>query len=150
MVNIQRVKEYIKCPKCGEEAELDPEILTSYPPQRRWRCKHCGEVGTDYCENLDIYVHRELEKIDALEAKDVDSTLTTNSFDESYLNVSTIACPELCVYSKCIVCDCDIEIPLTASFYVPYICDECKEILKHLVDVERKRRKAWEKLAELL
>lgn len=41
-----KIKELIKCTNCGEDSEIDTTmILTSYPPQYKWRCPHCGAIG---------------------------------------------------------------------------------------------------------
>jgi hypothetical protein len=41
-----KIKEFIKCTNCGEDAEIDTTmILASYPPQYQWRCPHCGAIG---------------------------------------------------------------------------------------------------------
>ena len=157
MVRTQRIKEYIKCPKCGEEAELDPEILTSMPPQRRWRCKHCGDIGTDCCHNLQIYVHDEPEIIEDTKIENIGEITISESISKDLEGVAILpleSTGELSVVTKCEICDKDINVPCSILDYnlarVPHICNECKEMLKYMIEKERKKLEAYAKLAKLL
>ena len=106
-------KEHVVCPKCGEVADLDPEILTSMPPQRRIRCPHCGLVTSDFCHNLNIFYGDEKPKqpwiIDDI-LPDVKATYMT----------------------KCIICG--DSIPVNATAYEPsaHVCENCKRAILKL------------------
>ena len=99
-------EEFIKCPNCGKFAKLDPEILTSYPPKRRYRCSHCGEIGVDFCHNLHIIY--EDQKPETAEEWHIGSKRATD----------------------CIICG------ETTEFYGdithPFICGKCKRAIKRL------------------
>ena len=157
MVRTKRVKEYIKCPKCGEEAELDPIIFTSYPPHRRWRCKHCGDVDMDYCDNLQIYVHDEPEIIEDDKIEDIDKIIVGESINNELEGIKILPLDSgvgLNVVVRCEICDKEIQVPCSCLDYslakVPHICNECKEMLKYMIENERKKLEAYAKLAKLL
>jgi hypothetical protein len=47
-------KEYIKCPYCGEAAEVNTSmVLTSYPAQYSYHCDHCDKHGFIFCHDLE-------------------------------------------------------------------------------------------------
>ena len=98
--------EYIHCPHCGELAKLDPEILTSLPPQRRYRCAHCGEIGTIYCHEAQIIIDPNWKPWFGAE-------------DEKQPE------PILHSYTHCLICGASIPVSLTEAH--TKICDNCKE-----------------------
>lgn len=50
----EREKEYIKCPHCGEAAEVNTSmVLTSYPAQYGYHCEHCDKHGFIFCHDLE-------------------------------------------------------------------------------------------------
>jgi ribosomal protein S27E len=52
-VAINDIKSYIKCPNCGDVAEVNMSgVLTSYPPQYHWDCSHCHSSGSIFCDEV--------------------------------------------------------------------------------------------------
>ena len=37
---------------CNHDKVYDKNILTSYPPQQKWKCKVCGETGIDIMKGI--------------------------------------------------------------------------------------------------
>lgn len=90
---------FCKCGKCGKMAEVDTTIvLTSYPPQYNYYCKHCGTHGYTFCDNV---VRSES---DAEIDPDNQVILTT-----------------------CLICGERTTIPATPNYNKNVICDKCKK-----------------------
>ena len=52
-MNINNLKSYIKCPNCGDVAEVDTGVvLASSPAQYSWSCPHCCGHGFIYCDEV--------------------------------------------------------------------------------------------------
>ena len=50
---LNNTKIYIKCPDCGDVAEVDTSVaLASSPAQYSWSCSHCHSHGFIYCEEV--------------------------------------------------------------------------------------------------
>ena len=145
MLNDYRVKEYIKCPHCGEDALLDPEILTSYPPQRRYHCSHCGASGSEFCHKLDIFIKDdELDIIDdnidkVVESDPIVGPSSDYSIDDyagailDWPNIES----NVRVYSRCEICDEAFDAGPACSCGVSliyHICPNCRSKLKYLLD----------------
>ena len=138
MLTTTKVKEYIKCPHCGQEAILDPEVLTSMPPQRRYHCNSCGKEGTIFCHEVEIFA--KLEEDSKVENTSTQVNVYENNKDSlvsNEYNQATFEAVDTKLSSKCEICDKEIEIPCHGLDYnylnAPHICDECREILKVLV-----------------
>ena len=99
-------QEHVTCPKCGEIADLDPEVLTSMPPQRRIRCPHCGYVGFEFCHKLHIFYEDENEP-------------------ETIHTPTTSAQTKLGI--ECIICGETTEF--TGNIATPHICPKCKKAI---------------------
>ncbi len=104
-------EEHVVCPKCGEAANLDPEVLTSMPPQRRIRCPHCGYVGSDFCHNLQIFY---------------DTPNKPWTFD------GTIKSENLKSYTKCIICGDLVAFNMAAQEPSAHVCENCKRAILKL------------------
>ena len=92
-------KAFCRCGKCGKMAEVDTSrVLTSYPPQYNYYCKHCGTHGYTYCDNV---VHRE----DGVEV-DTDNQV---------------------VLTTCLICGETVAIPAEPNYDKIVICDKCKQ-----------------------
>ena len=100
----EQSQEHVVCPNCGKAANLDPEILTSMPPQRRIRCPHCGYVGSEFCHSLNIFYGDE-------------KPAQPWPYDvmPEYKATST---------TKCIICG--EETTFAGEIDHPYICKNCK------------------------
>lgn len=104
-------QEHVKCPNCGETADLDPEVLTSMPPQRRIRCSHCGYIGTEYCHNLQIFYDNQ---------------------NKPWMFEGTIPSENLKSYTKCIICGDLVAFNMTAQEPSAHVCDNCKKAILKL------------------
>lgn len=94
-------KTYIKCPHCGEAAEVNTSIvLTSYPAQYGYHCKHCGKHGYIFCHEL---FERQIKKIP-------EKTITLED-----LSTSCLVCGE--------------PVPATKLTYEAAICEKCKKAI---------------------
>lgn len=92
-------KAFCKCDKCGKMAEVDTSmILTSYPPQYNYYCKHCGTYGYTYCDNV---VYRE-ENIKV----DTDNQV---------------------LLTACLICGETVAIPATPNYDKAVVCEKCKQ-----------------------
>jgi len=94
--------EYIQCPHCGELAKLDPEILTSLPPQRRYRCSHCGQIGTIFCHEARIILGDE----------------------KGWKPWDQMPEPKALYGTRCIICGEEHSISIFHEG--PFVCDKCK------------------------
>ena len=134
-------KEYIRCPKCGDLAELDPEILTSFPPQRMWHCSHCGDVGSDYCHNLEIITVENTVEIDdgtIVDKPDDLLTLPTVHELEKYFTIeNAIALGNVKSYCTCELCGKEFEVG-DANYSGPIkpFCPNCLEKLRKLIGIK--------------
>ena len=104
-------KAYIKCPHCGEAAEVNTSmVLTSYPAQYGYHCKHCDRHGYIYCHELP------------------EKQLVTKE-----LNLQSIEIPEssgaLCI--PCLICG-ESVVPSYRSGYEVGICEDCKKAILKL------------------
>lgn len=104
-------EEHVICPDCGEIANLDPEVLTSLPPQRRIRCPHCGYVGTDFCSNLQIFYDKP---------------------NKSWPFEGTIPEASLKQYTKCIICGDTVVFNAMAQEPSAHVCNNCKKAILKL------------------
>lgn len=103
-------EEHVICPNCGETANLDPEVLTSMPPQRRIRCPHCGYVGSEFCHNLQVFY---------------DTPNKPWAF-------GAIKSENLISYTKCIICGDSVAFNMTAQEPSAHVCDNCKKAILKL------------------
>ena len=52
-MEINNLKSYIKCPNCGDVAEINMSgVLASDPPQYHWDCSHCHSSGSIFCDEV--------------------------------------------------------------------------------------------------
>lgn len=100
-------EEHVICPSCGETANLDQEILTSMPPQRRIRCPHCGYTSSEFCHNLNIFYGDEKP-----------TQPWPYEVMPEYKAAST---------TKCIICG--EETTFAGEIDHSYICKDCKEVV---------------------
>ena len=53
LLNTDLNKAYCTCKKCGQAAEVDTSlVLTSYPPQYNYYCRHCDTHGYTLCSEV--------------------------------------------------------------------------------------------------
>ena len=95
-------KAYIKCPHCGEAAEVNTSmVLTSYPAQYGYYCNHCDKHGFIFChdlENLRI-------KTATIKLENIENALCT----------------------PCLVCG--TPITTRTMQYEAAICEDCKKAI---------------------
>ena len=108
----EQPEEHVVCPKCGEVAKLDPEILTSLPPQRRIRCPHCGYVGSDFCHNLQIFYGDAPKK---------------NQWPHDIMPEYKAA-----YTTQCIICGDRISVSALADEPSAHVCEGCKKAILRL------------------
>lgn len=98
-------KEYIKCPYCGEAAEVNTSmVLTSYPPQYGYHCDHCNKHGYIYCHELGS---KRLQ-VATIEQENIEDVLCT----------------------PCLVCG--MPVATKSLSYEAAICDDCKKAILKL------------------
>jgi len=100
----EQPKQYIRCPHCGELAELAPEIYTSMPPQYKYTCSHCGKSGFIFCHEAHIIYDK--EKLD------------WKPWDQ-------MPEPKGLYGTRCIICG--EEHPVSIFHEGPFVCDKCKK-----------------------
>lgn len=105
-------EEHVICPICGEVANLDPDILTSMPPQRRIRCPHCGYVGSDFCHNLQIFYG---------------DTPKKNQWPHDIMPEYKAA-----YTTQCIICGDRISVSALADEPSAHVCEGCKKAILRL------------------
>lgn len=92
-------KAFCKCSKCGKMAEVDTSIvLTSYPPQYNYYCKHCGTHGYTFCDNI-VYSENDTEL-------DLDNQV---------------------IFTTCLICGETVAISVAPNYNKNVICDKCKK-----------------------
>lgn len=90
---------FCKCGKCGKMAEVDTSIvLTSYPPQYNYYCKHCGTHGYTFCDNV--------VRLESDTKIDLDNQV---------------------ILTTCLICGETVAIPAMPKYDKTVICDKCKK-----------------------
>lgn len=92
-------KAFCKCGKCGRMAEVDTSmVLTSYPPQYNYYCKHCGTYGYTYCDNV--------VRCEGGVKVDTDNRV---------------------ILTTCLICGETVAIPAVPNYDKTVVCDKCKK-----------------------
>ena len=90
---------FCKCGSCGKMAEVDTSmVLTSYPPQYNYYCKHCGTHGYTWCDDV--------------------------VYSESGAEIDT---DNQVVLTTCLICGETTSIPAKPDYNKNVVCDKCKK-----------------------
>lgn len=123
----------IRCPNCGEIVQVDAsKILTSYPPQYKWKCLKCGRTGIVNSKDAITFENQTpiatsgyIQKVD--EPDPGVGITTTNATGDGYNTINVVPS----IYSPMTECEiCGEEFKYDAKHM--HTCPKCREAVVKL------------------